>query len=239
MAAGTRTDAPIFVVGFQRSGTTLLQALIGAHSRVAAPPEVHFIFRIAWLADYYGDLADDANLKHAVHDTLYPPLSLLDACGFVEDDVFERARRGPRTYAGLLDALLSDYAERQGKARWCEKTPEQRAADVRQLFPDARIVHIVPDPRSMTASSLAMPWERAGARELAGRWAKFTGDNLAVDGLLLVRYEQLTTEPEAVLQEVCAFIGEEFEPEMLHDLSRRRAAVPATAEAWQGGALRP
>ena len=38
-------DRPIFVVGYQRSGTTLLQALLGAHHRIAGPPETHFIFR--------------------------------------------------------------------------------------------------------------------------------------------------------------------------------------------------
>ena len=48
------TERPIFVVGFQRSGTTLLQSLLGAHPRIAAPPEVHFFFRIYGLRDYWG-----------------------------------------------------------------------------------------------------------------------------------------------------------------------------------------
>ena len=48
-------DLPIFVIGFQRSGTTLLQSLLGAHPRIAAPPETHYIARVAHLADYFGD----------------------------------------------------------------------------------------------------------------------------------------------------------------------------------------
>lgn len=40
-------DAPLFVIGFQRSGTTLLQALLGAHPRIAAPPEIYYVARVA------------------------------------------------------------------------------------------------------------------------------------------------------------------------------------------------
>ena len=65
-------NRPIFVVGFQRSGTTLLQSLLGAHPRIAAPPEMHFVFRVAALADYFGDLADDDNLARALHETINP-----------------------------------------------------------------------------------------------------------------------------------------------------------------------
>jgi len=62
------SERPIFVVGFQRSGTTLLQSLLGAHPRIAAPPEVHFFFRIHQLRDYWGDLAETANAAQASHD---------------------------------------------------------------------------------------------------------------------------------------------------------------------------
>jgi hypothetical protein len=61
---------PIFVVGHQRSGTTLLQALLGSHPNIASPPETYFVSRIADLADCYGNLGDDENLRRALHDTL-------------------------------------------------------------------------------------------------------------------------------------------------------------------------
>src|SRR3954453_12508316 len=112
MAGGGR---PIFVVGFQRSGTTLLQSLLGAHPRVAAPPEMHFILRVAYFGDLFGDLHDDGNLRRALHEALNPPLDMLAECGFDEDALFERARAGERGYAGLFTAIMDDYAERNGK----------------------------------------------------------------------------------------------------------------------------
>src|SRR5579884_827441 len=70
-------SAPIFVVGFQRSGTTLLQALLGAHPRIASPPETYFITRIYHLRDYWGDLRDAARLRRVVEETVHPPIPLL------------------------------------------------------------------------------------------------------------------------------------------------------------------
>jgi hypothetical protein len=62
--------APIFVVGFPRSGTTLLQAIIGSHPRIASPPEMHYLRRVAALADYWGDLTDDDVLRRVIAETL-------------------------------------------------------------------------------------------------------------------------------------------------------------------------
>ncbi|MEA2124455.1 MAG: hypothetical protein QOI80_1237, partial [Solirubrobacteraceae bacterium] len=93
-------DGPIFVLGHERSGTTLLQALLGAHPRIAAPPETYFLFRVAQHAAYLGDLADDANLDRALREALDVPGGLLEEAGFDHARVLARAARGPRPDAG-------------------------------------------------------------------------------------------------------------------------------------------
>jgi hypothetical protein len=241
-------EQPLFVVGYQRSGTTLLQALLGAHPRIAGPPETHYLLRIARLADYYGDLADDANLQRALHDFLNPPVAILAESGFDEAALLERVKAGPRTYRALFEGVMRDFAERHGKARWCEKTPTQRAQWVLQLCDDARIVHIVRDPRDVVASSMETPWTVNGAGRLARAWRAFTLQNIAVGmrvgpaQFLQVRYEDLTRDPEAVLRVVCTFIGEDFDPVMLTSPDRRQATVATAAEPWQSrvlGAVEP
>src|SRR4051812_42681389 len=150
-------DAPIFVIGYQRSGTTLLQAMLGSHPRIASLPETYFFYRVADHADYFGDLADDENLGRALHEALNPQVDLLADCDFVEQRIIERARGGPRTYAGLMDAIMSDFAERTGKARWSEKSAGQSIDVAWDLFSDAQVVYIVRDPRDVVASSLRAP----------------------------------------------------------------------------------
>ena len=197
-APGSTNDAPIFVVGFQRSGTTLLQSLIGSHPRIAAPPETYFLFRIARLADSYGDLENDDDLRRALHDALHPPVDLFSGSGFDDDAVFERARAKPRTMRGLFEAIMEDFAQRHGKQRWSDKTPGQLGARIHKTFPDAQLVHIIRDPRDVIASSLATPWTQAGAFELAHNWRRFTRSNVrhgmlvGPDRYLQVGYEHLT-----------------------------------------------
>lgn len=235
---------PIFVVGYQRSGTTLLQALLGAHRRIAGPPETHYILRIARHFDWYGDLADDDNLRRALHDFLNPPIQNLAECGFDEEALAAQALAGPRTYRALLEVVMADFAARNGKARWCEKTPTQRARWVFELCDDAQVIHIVRDPRDVIASSLETPWTNSTADRIARAWRHFTLQNVT-EGLrvgpsqfLQVRYEDLTREPEAVLRLICTFLGEEFDPGMLDEPERRQATVASPARPWQSRALR-
>jgi LPS sulfotransferase NodH len=236
---------PIFVVGFQRSGTTLLQSLIGSHPRIAAPPETYFLFRIARLADHYGDLAVDEHLRRALHDALNPPMDIFAECGFDEDVVFARASRKPRTMRGLFEAIMEDFSDRNGKARWSDKSPGQTASEVHKMFPDAQVVHIIREPRDVIASSLETPWTRANAFDLACNWRTFTSANIwhgrlaGPERYLQVRYEELAGDPSGVMSRVCAFLGEEFDERLLTELDRRRATVVSHAALWQSRALGP
>jgi hypothetical protein len=239
-------DDPIFVIGFQRSGTTLLQSLLGAHPRIAAPPELHFILRVAYFGDYFGDLAEDRNLRRALHEALNPPVAILSECGFDEDALFERVRTGSRTYAGLFAAVMADYAERNGKARWAEKTPSQRPDDIYNLFPHARVVHVIRDAREAVASSLEMPWERRRAAAVARDLRHFTlesverGRRAGPSQYLQVRYEDLAREPQAVLRLICTFIGENYDERMLDPARRGQALMPSASwQAQAGQAIAP
>src|SRR4051812_20421534 len=234
---------PIFVVGLPRSGTTLLQSLIGAHPRIAAPPELFFGRRIVQFADMWGDLNDDAVVRRIVDETLSLP-NLADS-GFDAERVFERARGGPRTYGGILDAVMSDYAERQGKQRWSEKSPMQRSRGIWIFNPDAQVVHIVRDPRATVASNMAKLGGWPDLLSTADAWRTFTLNNIA-DGAergpshyLRIRYEDLARSPRHVMNIVFTFLGEDFDPEYVEDPERRRSSVGVKRDLWQAAVLKP
>ena len=235
---------PIFVVGSARSGTTLLQSALGAHARIAAPPETYFVTRISSLADYYGDLASDAALERALQDTLdfvlLAPLQL-DAAA-----ILLQAKTAPRTYGALLSAVMEHIAAAWGKARWSDKTPWQSPAVVWDLLPDAQVLHIVRDPRDVIASSVEAPWIEERPLELARAWRRFNTD-AAQQGAAAgparyhrVRYEDLVAEPESVLRVVCAFLREDFDPAMLDPEARSASGTVVEAAApWQEGVATP
>src|SRR5947208_4053864 len=119
-------ERPIFVVGAHRSGTTLLQALLGAHPRIGAPPEVDFYGRVWVRRDEFGDLADDAALKAVVEFTLNR--RTLQEAGFDVASVYPRAFSGVRTYAAVLRVVMTDFAFQHRKLLSCEKTPLLRVS---------------------------------------------------------------------------------------------------------------
>jgi len=237
------SERPIFVVGFQRSGTTLLQSLLGAHPRIAAPPEVHFFFRIHQLRDYWGDLADAGNAARVIHELVNAPYGLLDGCGFDEEVLLTHFLRTDHSYGALLRTLLDDFAARAGKPRWSEKTPNQRPRVIWSVLPDAQVVHIVRDPREVVASAMAAWPHDQPAFVLGERLREFTAATLA-DGrtaspgsYLLIRYEDLAADADAVLQTVFDFLGEDFDVRMTRDRTSRGTAVPSSTPAWQSEAV--
>jgi hypothetical protein len=210
----------------------LLQALLGAHPRIAAPPEMHFVQRIARLRSYWGSLDDDDVLRRVITETVRPAVPWLDKCKFDPERIFTHMRSGERTYAAVLDAVLRDYTDRQGKARWSEKTPRQHPRPIWRFFPHAQIVHIVRDPRPTIASTMAKLGAFSDPVTAARAWRQFTVESILTGAqagparYLRVRYEDLSRTPEAVMRLVFCFLGEDYDPAAVTDAERRRGAIP-------------
>ena len=238
------SERPIFVVGYARSGTTLLQSLLGAHPRIAAAPEVHYWLRIVELADYWGDLHDDTRAAEVVHELLNPPPGLLDDIGVDDPAVLTSFLGSDRSYAALLDSLMTAIAQRQHKPRWSEKSPQQRPSWIWSLMPNAQILHIVRDPRDVAASESSW-WRGTPAWRSAEQCCEFTraaindADGQLADRYLRLRYEDLTAEPAAVMGTVCEFLGEVFPPELTTVTRTATTAVPSAASPWQIEATQP
>jgi hypothetical protein len=236
--------APFFLVGAQRSGTTLLRLMLAAHPRLAIPPESHFIPDLLQLEHLAGGLED---LRSEVADLLVHHDRLVDfelGAPWIRDTVL---RLQPLTTRTITTALFAEYARRRGKARWGDKTPRYRnhLPDLCALFPDAKFVHVVRDGRDTALSA----WRAAfGPRtwvEAAYLWrdsvraARAGARALPPGAFHEVRYETLVREPEATLRGICAFLGETFHDEMLRHAEHAGSMVPWWERAWHAKLERP
>ncbi|MEO8295382.1 MAG: sulfotransferase, partial [Gemmatimonadota bacterium] len=96
-------------------------------------------------------------------------------------------------------------------------------------YPSGRVVHLLRDPRDVTASLFNVPWGRRSAAANASLWVSLTqaAEQCRNDPRYLrLRYEDLVADPERRLAEVCAFMGETFATEMLEAKQPAKADRP-------------
>jgi hypothetical protein len=209
---------PIYIGGAERSGTNLLYALLTSHPRIAMTRRTNL-----WTYFYnqYGDLGRPENFERCLAAMMhYKRLRVL------EPDPERISREfwlGEPGYPRLFALIQGHYAEKAGKPRWGDKSldTERYADGIFASFPAARIIHIIRDPRDRYASALKR-WKVSRGGEGAGAAVWLNSVRLArrnlkryPDRYMVVRYETLVAEPETTVREVCAFIGEEFVPDML------------------------
>jgi hypothetical protein len=212
------SDNPVFVAGLERSGTSLMYALLATHPNISMTRRTNFW---RYFVDRYGDLDDDENLEACLAALRsYKRMVVLD---LDHDQLRDDLLVGPRTYGRLYRLLQEQVADRRGKPRWGDKSLELERYSERILaeFPQARILHMIRDPRDRLASVLTR-WQvrrgDVGAGTAAWRWSARLASRSArahPDNVMVVRYEWLAGEPAAALREICAFIGEPYHEEML------------------------
>jgi hypothetical protein len=211
-------ERPIFIGGLDRSGKTPLRLALSCH------PHIAMVRRTNTWTDLYGrfgSLAQPANLERCLAALLTN--RHVAALRTDVDRLRREFRQGEPTYGRLFALLHRQYAERWGKRRWGEQLAfvEHFARPLFAAYPQARIIHMLRHPcdRYEAARGEARRGP-GGAGADAARWirsATLARRNLQryPDHYIVVRYEALEGRREDTLRAVCAFIGEEFVPQML------------------------
>jgi hypothetical protein len=227
------TDPPIFIVGFQRSGTTLLRLMLDSHPDIAIPLDTTGLWdRYEHRLPSYGDLAAEAGRRRLVADLLAEDRIRLWGTALTADQVLRRWTQPG--YPGLIRAFYECYADLHRKRRWGDKDPGNmtRIEQLNRWFPDARFIHIIRDGRDACLSQTEQDFGFDNILECAGAWREEVQWVRRMGGLLAgryveLRYEDLVTGPEAVLQRLCRFLGISYDQSMLQYHQRVDSAIPA------------
>lgn len=209
---------PIFLAGIERSGTSLMYALLASHSGIAMTRRTNL-----WTYFYnrYGDLGKPENLERCLSMMMqYKRLRLLKPD---PDRIRREFNTGEKTYARLFSLLEEHFAKSQGKKRWGDKSlnTERYVDQIMAAYPGAKVIHMIRDPRDRFASARTR-WKSMKGLAGAGTAMWLQSASLAAknharfpDHYKVVRYETLVAQPEETLREICEFIGEPFDPDML------------------------
>ena len=231
---------PTFLFGFERSGTTILTMMVGAHPRLSCPLSVtgtwwDFAARLS----EYDDLQTHSGIVRMVAAVAAHERLKLWKVDFDEAAIVGTIR--PGRFDDLVNAFHGAAARAEGKDAWAcmDIATLFRFEEVVRLFPQGRFVQIVRDGRDVALSFKGYRFGGLNALEVADRWSRATvtadriGHALGQDRYLRIAYEDLIAMPEQTLDRLCDFMGERFDPAMLDyagDVSRK---VPdATRDLW-------
>ena len=211
----------IFVGGCERSGTTMLGAMLGAHSQCISTPETQFIDH-QFQRDGFDPRALNPRetLASIVSDRRYRLLWHQP----IEPATVDPSELGS-TYPQLISWLIRHYGRNRGKANaevWVDHTPTnfRRGLTLLALFPAARFIHLIRDGRAVAASLLPLDWGPNNALQAAEFWMARCALGLAAESklgperVLRVRYEDLITAPESTLRRIAEFVGVEYQSAM-------------------------
>ncbi len=217
---------PVFVIGVARSGTSLLCSLMRRYLKVNFGTESQFVVRVYRRLPSYGDLNDLANLRRLVDDVA------AERCfrrwtlrfGFVLDQekVFREVSNGRRSFAGVLQAIFSQFARYHGMERWGDRTPEYNydLPVLLSLFPQAQFLHVVRDGRDVALSMLRAGFGGANIYRVGVAWRKqmllvrqFL-EPLPAGQARTIQYESLLADPVKTLDTIRAFLGIADDPSL-------------------------
>ena len=234
---------PIFVVGNSRSGTTLMGNILGLNNDVFTFEELHFFGTLWSQSDRHKTLT--LNQAEALAAKLLAiqdedVISHKDPKLFADEAkiVLDQLSTQSYTATDILQTFLTYTAEKNNKTIPCEQTPRNvlYISELLEIYPHCHIVNMVRDPRDVLLSQ-KYKWKIRflGAsnipyREAIRSWTNYHAItisklwNVAInaadkdhnsDRVITIRFEDLITQPENILRQVCDFTGLEFTPQML------------------------
>ena len=195
------------MIGAERSGTTLVMALLDCHSRIAVPEVVWYYPPLLSLPAHLRRPVRRSQLPHpGPGDGLWPQDAFLGDEGqprTIVDEVIELAPE--RSFAGLYAGMHLRFAQYVNKPRWGEKTPHNLyfVGPMHHDFPNAQFIYITRDGRDASVDYMESSFGPTNIYCAAQSWkrcwnaVKEWREPLREKGLWLdVRYEELVREPK-------------------------------------------
>lgn len=196
-------NAPIFLTGFARSGTTWVNKLLRDYFDAGFVNEGQFIVSFGRRLARYGILELDSNRRRLVQDLRSDSFfTILKENYSVEID-WQRIAMVPSTFAAIVLDVLAQIAEQMGKSRIGSKYPVfgLHLGLLNRHFPGCRVVHVIRDGRDCALSHRGVRWGHQNSYAAAVHWrnyvreARWAAQDMQ-DRYLEFRYEDLLAEPE-------------------------------------------
>ena len=204
-------DKLLFIISPPRSGSTLLQRLLGSHSQIFTHPEPHLVTPLAYLG--FHDTVDKAPYDHI--NAAEAIRLFVQGLPRREDDYLDALRAYADTMYGRM------LATAPGKSMFLDKTPAYGLVlpFLAKLYPQAKYVVLTRHPLAVMSSFANSffdgDWQRAYdfnpvPERYVPAMARFLREKAVP--MVQVGYEDLVENPGAHLERIFTFLGLTHEP---------------------------
>jgi len=211
----------VFVCGALRSGSSLVHLILDHHPEIKNPGEFDFLFdqisgdgKFPTMAAYLEWLS--------VHRIFQSKLLSIDIS---------------LDYPELIDSFIVQMNQEN-----CVLALNIHRGfhSIPYVFPNAKFIHLIRDPRDVARSSIGMGWA-GNVYYGIEHWLQTEQDwkqlqnKILPEQYLEIRFEDLILSPEAILKEVCSFIGVPYSDKMFDyaDNSTYSRPDPSLVRQWK------
>lgn len=213
----TKNSCPIvFILGHARSGTTLLQTILDTHPQIASALEsrfaIHYMNRYNGI-EHWGSKEKEKFLNDILSEQKIHYFWEIDKKS-LSDRLTQLSPKSP--YSSFCKAV---YLSRKSIFKKSEpkliidKNPiyALMISHLLKVFPNAKFVHIVRDPRASASSALQLV-KGLQPKHPAYRWLSVNQEIESFKQLTefkchTLRYEDLLSKPTEVLDQLAAYLG--------------------------------
>jgi len=231
----------LMIVGYPRSGTTLISENLSRHKDIAISPETHFFsyyfsdYHILSLRRRYQRFL----LSHHLNDLSISKDNLVR----LFSDLSSLNKR--KLFLNLLDQHIKSNEEQKPyqKLYIGEKSPDHLLSirEIIRLFPNVKIINMVRDPRDVYLSISKLKWSPHQVTVFSLRWKYFIRKAMQYqreypNNVLTVKFEKYISNNTKVHERVCKWLD--------LDIKRFSKCGKTTAftfnslrEPWKGNAV--
>ena len=216
---------PVFIVGMPRSGTKLMRALLNQHPQINLTlAESHFI---PYFVEKFGNppqfrVREDLNpFVRELQQTAF--FSTMSKAGYTLDESRFLQNVDYTAWSAIFEHVFRHFGSKRATIGtiWGDKTPGyiNHMPLLKALFPDAKFLHIIRDPRDYCLSvrkSFAKSIYRAAVRwrqsvENAYRYGARLGQDYQE-----VHYELLLEQPVSTMTQVSSFMKVSYDDSLIN-----------------------
>lgn len=244
------SQSPVFIVGFPRSGTTLLQSLIATQG-FETLPETH----------YFGSILPQFRQKDG-----YITESTEKICKIIREMIpLSIKAKEFIAYINhkkhidikiLFEIIVMDYlketlySHKNKQIPWLEKTPEHATGMelIASYYPKAKFIYIIRNPLKSFSSwrNVSSGWgdERVPVENHCDLWRYYmhTAENFNEShrqSIYFVKLEDLIESPEIEMKKITSFLQIEFDKTKLENRSQIAQKIILPSEIWKADVNQP